>query len=78
MSEFGDSDLVSLICPRSVMIQAGKGDASVWWPDAVAEFDRAREHYERLGIADRCRLALHEGGHEVEFDSGIEFLETCL
>lgn len=78
MSEFGDCDLVSLICPRAVLIQAGKCDSSVWWPDAVEEFGRAREHFERLGIPDRCQLALHEGGHEVHLESGISFIETYL
>ena len=78
MLEFGDSDLVSLICPRAVQIQAGQCDGSVWWPDAVEEFECARTHYDRLGIADRCDLALHGNGHEVDLERGMAFIAKHL
>jgi len=78
MLEFGDSDLVSLICPRAVQVQAGQCDSSVWWPDAVAEFKRAKEHYTRLGIDDNCELNLHKNGHEVDLKGGMAFLKKHL
>ena len=39
---------------------------------------RLREHYERLGIADRVELDLHEGGHEIRVETGIPFMEKWL
>jgi len=76
--EFDDSDLLSLICPRPVQIQTGKCDGIAWWPLVVEEFQRARAHYEKLGLADRLELDLHEGGHEIRFESGLRFLRRWL
>lgn len=78
LREFSDSDLASLICPRPLMVQTGKADAIAWWPLVVEEFKRAREHYRALGVQDRCRLDLHEGGHEIRVESGIEFMAQWL
>ena len=78
LREFSDSDLLSLICPRPVMVQAGKCDGIAWHPFLVEEFEWAREHYRRLGIEERCVLDLHEGGHEIHFDAGYEFLKRWL
>ncbi len=78
LREFTDSDLLSLICPRPVMSQTGKGDGISWWPWVLEEFAASREHYERLGIADRIELDLHEGGHEIRVDTGLRFLERWL
>jgi len=78
LREFTDSDLVSLICPRPVMIQAGKCDGIAWWPFLVEEFDLTKEHYVKLGLGERIELNLHEAGHEVRFDSGFEFLKKWL
>ncbi len=78
LREFSDSDLVSLICPRPLQIQAGKCDSIAWWPFLVEEFERAKEHYERLGVGDRIELDLHEGGHEIDFEAGLEFLRKWL
>ena len=62
LREFADSDLISLICPRPVMSQTGKADGIAWWPWVLEEFAAARAHYQRLGLADRIELDLHEGG----------------
>lgn len=78
LTEFADSDLVSLICPRPFMSQTGKCDGIAWWPWVTAEFDKAKAHYERLGIAERCELALHNGGHEIHYESGLAFLRRWL
>ncbi len=78
LREFTDSDLISLICPRPVMSQTGKGDGISWWPWVVEEFEATREHYERLGVAERCQLDLHEGGHEIRVETGLEFMRKWL
>jgi len=78
LREFSDSDLVSLICPRALQIQAGKADGIAWWPFVVEEFEEAAEHYRRLGVGERIELDLHEGGHEIDVDAGIAFMKRWL
>lgn len=76
--EFDDADLVSLICPRPFLVQAGKADSIAWWPYVAETFKRAQEHYESLGKADAIELDLDEGGHEIHLDTGIAFLKRWL
>ncbi len=78
LREFTDSDLISLICPRPVMIQAGKCDGIAWWPFILEEFEHSKAHYVKLGIEERIELDLHKGGHEIRFDSGLQFLKKWL
>ncbi|NPV07013.1 MAG: hypothetical protein HPY83_03490 [Anaerolineae bacterium] len=78
LREFGDSDLVSLICPRPVQVQTGKGDGIAWWPLVVEEFERSVQHYRRLGLGERIELDLHEGGHEIDLQGGLAFLNRWL
>jgi dienelactone hydrolase len=78
LTEFTDSDVVSLICPRPLMIQTGKLDRIAHWPQVVEEFEEARTHYEKLGIADRIKMDLHEGGHEPRVQTGVAFLTRWL
>lgn len=78
LRNFGDSDLISLVCPRPMLIQAGRGDAISWWPQLEAEFAVAQGHYQRLGLADRLEMYLHDGGHEIDVPSGMAFLTRVL
>ena len=77
-TEFTDSDVVSLICPRPLLIQHGKKDRIAHWPQVVEEFELSKTHYEKLGLANRIELDLHEGGHESLTTSGIRFMNTWL
>ena len=78
LTEFTDSDVVSLICPRPLLVQTGKKDGIAHWPYVIEEFEAARTHYEKLGIAERIQIDLHEGGHEARVQSGVEFLSRWL
>ena len=78
LSEFCDSDLLSLVCPRPVLIQTGKADGIAWWPQVLDEFAELREHYQKLKVVDRVAIDLHEGGHEVRVDTGLEWLRRWL
>ena len=78
LREFSDAELLALFCPRPVQVQCGKCDGISWWPMVVEEFERARQYYERLGIAERCELCLHPGGHEVVVDEGLRFIKQWL
>lgn len=78
LREFTDSDLISLILPRPLLIQTGKADTVSWWPFLLKEFNAAKDHYSKLGIEDRIAIDLHEGGHEIRFQSGLQFLSKWL
>ena len=84
LDEFSDSDLASLICPRAFGVEAGKQDGAVWWKHALIAFEEVKAIYERLGIGEKCRMFLHEGGHEPENleDTGkircVQFLDRWL
>jgi murein tripeptide amidase MpaA/dienelactone hydrolase len=78
LTEFTDSDVASLICPRPLMVQHGKQDRIAHWPQVQEEFDAAREHYKKLGIEDRAELVMFEGGHEIELPTGLDFLTRWL
>lgn len=78
LTEFTDSDAVCLICPRPLLIQTGKKDGIAHWPQVIEEFEVSRTHYEKLGIAERMEMDLHEGGHECRIESGMRFLSRWL
>jgi len=78
LTAYTDADVASLICPRPLLIQTGKQDRIAWWPLVVEEFEAAREHYRRLGIAERLEMDLQEGGHEAHVASGLRFLTKWL
>lgn len=78
LTEFTDSDVVSLICPRPLLIQTGKEDRIAHWPQVVEELEAARAHYEKLGMAERIEMDLHKGGHEPRVQSGVGFLSRWL
>jgi hypothetical protein len=78
LTEFTDSDVAGLICPRPLLVQTGKKDGIAWWPQVLEELDAAKEHYRKLGLEDRIGIDLHDGGHEIRLDSGLEFLRRWL
>jgi dienelactone hydrolase len=78
LTEFTDSDVASLICPRPLLVTTGKKDGIAWWPQVLEELEASKEHYRKLGIEDRIGIDLHEGGHEIRIDSGIAFMKKWL
>ena len=76
--EFSDSDIVSLICPRCVFVEAGKYDKAVYQPMAAEEFSKVKLVYEKLGIGEQAEIELHDGGHEINFAGAVEFLKRHL
>lgn len=78
LTEFTDHDVVSLICPRPLLIQHGKKDGIAYWPQVIEEFNIAKTHYEKLKIEDRIQIDIHEGGHEAIIESGIKFMTKWL
>jgi dienelactone hydrolase len=75
---FSDCDVVSLIAPRAFAVEAGQKDSSVDFEKAEVEFARAREHYERLGLADRIEFIGHAEGHVSATRRAFAFLTQHL
>lgn len=78
LTQFTDYDLVSLICPKPLLIQHGKKDGIAYWPQVIEEFDKSKVHYQKLNIEDRIEIDMHEGGHEAIVPSGIKFMNKWL
>jgi len=78
MLEFSDWQIVSLICPRAFMVEAGKQDKAAYWRMALDEFDRARRVYDDLGIGERIQICIHDGGHIFRCIESLEFLKRWL
>jgi len=78
LTEFTDHDVVSLICPRPLLIHHGKKDRIAYWPQVLEEFNIAKIHYEKLDIGDRIKIDIHEGGHEAIIESGVRFMTKWL
>jgi hypothetical protein len=78
LTEFTDSDVMSLMLPRPVLIQTGKKDGIAWWPQVLEEFEASKQHYDKLKLGDRVEIDLHEGGHEIRLESGLPFLKKWL
>jgi dienelactone hydrolase len=75
---FGDAQVVSMICPRPVMIQMGEKDTLFDLEGARREAKKAARHYERLGIEDSFEFSVHPGGHVFEIESIFRFLNKHL
>lgn len=78
MLEFSDWEIVTLICPRAFMVEAGKQDQAAYWEMAQEEWGRAREVYEQLGIPERTEFCLHDEGHINRAIESLEFLKRWL
>jgi hypothetical protein len=78
LSEFTDYDVVSLICPRPLLIQHGKKDNIAWWPQVQEEFEKSKVHYQKLKIPERIEIDIHEGAHEAIVTSGVRFMNQWL
>ncbi|MEW6360337.1 MAG: acetylxylan esterase [Planctomycetota bacterium] len=78
MLEFSDWQIMSLICPRAFMVEAGKLDKAAYWEMANEEFQRGRQLYEDLGIGDRAEICIHDGGHINRCIESIAFLKKWL
>lgn len=75
---FSDADVVSLICPRAFAVEAGLHDTAVDFELACEEFERARSHYEHLGIPQRIEFIPHRQGHVAATGHALEFLKAHL
>lgn len=77
-SLFLDSELVALICPRPLLIQAGRGDDEAHRDGGVQLAPQSAEYYNKLGRKDAFQFLIFPGGHEFDDASAWEFLKKHL
>ena len=77
-SLFLDSELVAMICPRALEIQAGTKDDDEHREGGVTLAPASKSYYEKLGKTDRFRWVIFEGGHEFHDATAWEFLQKHL
>lgn len=75
---FNDADLVALICPRALQIQAGSKDRASHRETGKQIAPRAASFYEKLHFSDRFQHVIFEGGHEFDDASAWAFVKKQL
>ena len=75
---FRDSDIVALICPRALEIQAGSLDDSDHRDPGKKLAPFSAEYYSKLGLSDRFRHLVFDGKHEFHDESAWEFVKLHL
>ena len=77
-SLFRDSEIAALICPRALLIQAGKGDDDEHREGGVKEAPLVAEHYRKLGKSAQFEFLVFDGGHEFHDASAWSFIKRFL
>ena len=76
---WGDrADVAGLICPRPLLIQIGRYDATFPSTGALREYARLRRIYTAAGRSDRLELDLFEGCHEINVPPLIDWFQRRL
>lgn len=75
---FTDKELVALICPRALEIQAGRFDNASHREMGKTLAPPSAEYYHQLGREDNFRFVVFEGGHEFWDATAWEFLSKHL
>jgi hypothetical protein len=72
---FLDAEICGLVCPRPLYVEGGSRDELFAAEGFRSESGRAKRHYERLGIEERFRAVVFQGGHEFNpDDEPLDFL----
>jgi hypothetical protein len=75
---FRDPEIVALICPRALEIQAGAHDDESHRDMGIQLAPKAAENYQKVGRPDAFRFVLFQGGHEFDDASAWEFVGRNL
>ncbi|HLK58591.1 MAG TPA: dienelactone hydrolase family protein [Chthonomonadaceae bacterium] len=73
-----DPEIVALICPRALLIQAGAQDDADHRDMGIQLAPQAAEYYHRLGRGDDFKFLVFHGGHEFDDASAWEWVEKHL
>lgn len=71
-------DLISLICPRSLFIEAGKEDTVFPFEPVLQAHQRLEEVYRTVGAKDKLAYHFFDGGHEISGAESYDWLEQHL
>ena len=77
-SLFRDTDLVALICPRALEIQAGSKDDEDHREPGKLLTPLSEAYYANLGLPAKFHYVILEGGHQFYDDSAWEFVKKHL
>ncbi|MBT4498449.1 MAG: alpha/beta fold hydrolase, partial [Gemmatimonadetes bacterium] len=72
------SDVAGLIAPRACMVQIGSDDTCFVEADALKAFRHLRTIYRAAGAGRDLILDNFEGGHEIDLEAGVSFLQERL
>ncbi len=75
---FRDSDIVALICPRALQIQAGSSDGVDHREAGTLLAPQSAMYYAKLGLADHFQHLVFKGGHEFHDASAWDFVKSHL
>jgi len=75
---FRDPEIVALICPRPLLIQAGQNDDAPHRDMGIKLAPEAAAYYAKLGIQDRFKFLVFPGGHEFDDASAWDFVQRHL
>lgn len=78
MTLFRDPDLVALICPRPLQLQAGDRDAVHHWQPGQALAAEAADYYRKVGRAEAFEHRIFAGGHEFNDELAWAFVARHL
>jgi dienelactone hydrolase len=75
---FRDSDIVALVCPRALQIQAGSADDDDHREPGKLLAPISAGYYAKLGMPERFKHLVFEGRHEFHDESAWEFVRKHL
>jgi len=78
LSLFRDADLVALICPRALQIQAGSRDDSDHRDPGLKQAPISAAYYAKLRLEDHFQHVVFEGKHEFHDDLAWAFVNKHL
>ena len=78
MTLFKDADLVAMIAPRALLIQAGARDDDDHREGGVQQAPASAEYYQKLGQGERFRFYIFPGSHEFDDASAWPWLKKYL
>jgi dienelactone hydrolase len=73
-----DSEIGALICPRPLLIQAGKSDDAPHRDMGIRIAPEVAAYYERLGLGEAFKFLVFDGGHEFDDASAWAFVKRFL
>jgi len=73
-----DTEIAALICPRPLLIQAGKSDDAEHRDMGIRLAPSVADYYGRLGRGDAFKFLVFDGGHEFDDASAWAFVTRFL